>query len=143
MKCDGDVIEYFNRTEQEAERRQRQIETLQSSLIHLTTQFTNAVDKDVQRNELLGNGHRPSLWEEDDDEDEVMVDVRPTGSKNTYSVQDLRKQQTKILDDQNEGLEALAKVISRQKHLALRIGDEVEEQNGMIRHFGSVFPFCD
>lgn len=120
----------IHRTEQEAERRQRQIETLQSSLIHLQTQFTNAA-KDMQRVELLGNGNRPSLWEEDDD-DEAMADLRPSGSNNKYSVQDYRKQQTKILDDQNEGLEALAKVISRQKHLALRIGDEVEEQNGML-----------
>lgn len=124
----------INRTEQEAERRQRQIETLQSSLIHLQTQFTNAGDKDMQRVELLGNGNRPSLWEEDDD-DEAMADVGPSGSNNKYSVQDYRKQQTRILDDQNEGLEALAKVISRQKHLALRIGDEVEEQNGMIVNF--------
>lgn len=83
----------------------------------------------MQRTELLGNGNRRSLWEEEDD-DEVMIDVRPSGSNNKYSVQDLRKQQTKILDDQNEGLEALAKVISRQKHLALRIGDEVDDQNG-------------
>lgn len=82
----------------------------------------------MQRTELLGNGNRRSLWEEDDDE--ALVDVRPSGSDNKYSVQDLRKQQTKILDDQNEGLEALAKVISRQKHLALRIGDEVEDQTG-------------
>lgn len=130
--CDQD-FSIIIRTEQEAERRQRQIETLQSNLIHLQTQFTNAADKDMQRAELLGNGNRPSLWEEDD-EDEVMADARPSGStagSNKYSVQDYRKQQTKILDDQNEGLEALAKVISRQKHLALRIGDEVDEQNGM------------
>lgn len=124
----------INSTEQEAERRQRQIETLQSSLIHLQTQFTNAGDKDRQRAELLDNGNRPSLWEEDDD-DEAMADVRSSGSNNKYTVQDYRKQQTKILDDQNEGLEALAKVISRQKHLALRIGDEVEEQNGMFDKF--------
>lgn len=122
---------YFNRTEQEAERRQRQIETLQSSLVHLKTQFSNAGDKDMQRVELLGNGNRLSLWEEDDD-DETMVDASPSGNRNKYSVQDLRKQQTTILDDQNEGLEALAKVISRQRHLALRIGDEVDDQNGMV-----------
>lgn len=96
------------------------------------------MSKDTQRAELLGNGNRPSLWEDDDvdDDDEAMVDVKPSGNKK-YSVQDLRKQQTKILEDQNEGLENLSKVISRQKHLALKIGDEVDEQNGMfyVRHF--------
>lgn len=83
----------------------------------------------MQRNELLGDGKRSSLW--DDDEDDAMLDVaRPSGSNNRHSVQDLRRQQTSILENQNEGLEALAKVLSRQKHLALRIGDEVDEQNG-------------
>lgn len=92
------------------------------------------MSKDTQRAELLGNGNRPSLWEEDDvdDDDEIMVDAQPSGSNKKYSVQDLRKQQTKILEDQNEGLENLAQVISRQKHLALKIGDEVDEQNGMF-----------
>lgn len=35
-----------------------------------------------------------------------------------------------VLEDQNEGLEALSKVISRQKSLAIRIGDEFDEQSG-------------
>lgn len=35
-----------------------------------------------------------------------------------------------MLEEQDEGLDTLAKTISRQKHLALRIGDEVDEQNG-------------
>lgn len=125
------VAKCICRTEQEAERRQRQIETLQSSLIHLQTQFTNVADKDMQRAELLGSGNRPSLWDDDDDDDPMADTAKSSGIDNKpYTVHDLRKQQTKIMDNQNEGLEALAKVISRQKHLALRIGDEVEEQNG-------------
>lgn len=112
-------------TVQEAERRQRQIEVLQSKLIHLQTQFTNAPNESSREqlfrtSPYVGN----SIWEDDDD------DVEPIHSSNRQSVQDLRKQQTQILDDQNEGLEALSKVISRQKDLALRIGDEVDVQNG-------------
>lgn len=34
--------------------------------------------------------------------------------------------------DQDEGLEALSNIISRQKHMALDIGNEVDAQNGKL-----------
>lgn len=67
-----------------------------------------------------------NIWEDDDGDDEPIVSRTAS-----HSVQDLRKQQNRILDNQNEGLEALSKVIARQKNLALQIGDEVDVQNGM------------
>lgn len=113
-------------TYQETERRQRQIEVLQSKLIHLQTQFTNA-PSEANREQLFRQSAYAggSIWEDDDGDDLPIV-------TQNASVQDLRKQQTRILEDQNEGLEALSKVISRQKDIALRIGDEVEVQNGML-----------
>lgn len=87
------------------------------------------------RNSLLGN-EKPSYWQpgsDDDDDDEPLADIRPSGSTSRPpTIDDLRKQQNRILDDQNEGLDSLSKVISRQKHLALRIGDEFDEQNGLL-----------
>lgn len=47
-----------------------------------------------------------------------------------YSVDELRKQQTRVLEDQNQGLDNLSKIISRQRELAIKIGDEVDVQNG-------------
>ncbi|XP_055689394.1 syntaxin-8 [Lutzomyia longipalpis] len=108
-------------TTEEAERRQRQIEQLQSKLIQLQNQFAGTGD--ATRSALLQPG-TSRLW--DDEEDDQMLDT------STYSVKDLRQQQAQILEDQNQGLEALSKVISRQKDLALRIGDEVETQNEII-----------
>lgn len=128
------------RTTQEAERRQRQVETLASQYVRLETQFMGADTNDKDRNELLNNG-RPSYWQggnmnDDDDDDEPIADFRPKpSSSSSYeatTVDDLRKHQSRILEDQNEGLEALSKVISRQKNLALRIGDEFDEQNGLF-----------
>lgn len=128
------------RTTQEAERRLRQVETLASQYIRLDTQFTSADKNDKDRNELLNNG-RPSYWQggnlnddDVDDDDEPMADFRPKPSSSfePATVDDLRKHQNRILEDQNEGLEALSKVISRQKNLALRIGDEFDEQNGLF-----------
>lgn len=125
-------------TRQEEERRQRQIETLQSQYVHLQSQFLNAGNDNTDRNQLLGN-EKPSYWqgrfdEDDDDDDEPLGGYRnpaTSSSSREPTVDDLRKQQSRILDDQNEGLDALSKVISRQKDLALRIGDEFDEQNGL------------
>lgn len=121
------------RTKQEAERRQRQVENLQSQYVHLRSQFKDVNKDNNDRQELLSNG-RTSYWQDNDDDDEPLGgggSFRPKSSTSREpTVDELRKQQTRILDDQNDGLEALSKVISRQKHLALRIGDEFDEQNG-------------
>lgn len=127
-------------TRDEEERRRRQIETLQSKLIHLRTQFQD--DNETTNRAILFQKNGPSLWDGgDDDEDDVPFNAalsnanrgstaQPPVADNHLSIQDLRRQQTRLLDDQDEGLDALAKIISRQKNLALRIGDEVGEQNG-------------
>lgn len=121
-------VRAHSRTYQETERRQRQIEVLQSKLIHLQTQFTNA-PSEANREQLFRQSAYAggSIWEDDDGDDLPIV-------TQNASVHDLRKQQTRILEDQNEGLEALSKVISRQKDIALRIGDEVDVQNGMLTY---------
>lgn len=119
------------RTTQEAERRQRQIESLQSQFVHLEAQFKEVTQND-QRKELFS---KTSYWQgdnEEEDDDEPLGGPIQSQSSNVYkakSVDELRRQQNKILEHQDEGLEALSKVISRQKSLAQRIGDEVDEQN--------------
>lgn len=118
---------------QEAERRQRQIESLQSQYVHLESQFKGVSGENTQRHELLSNG-RPSYWQNDDDDDEPLADFGKA-NRPPQTVDELRRQQNRILADQDEGLDNLSKVISRQKHLALRIGDEVDDQNGWYYRF--------
>lgn len=126
--------EYPFRTTLEAERRQRQVETLQSQYVHLQSQFVSVSKSHDERNELLNNG-RHSYWQggndDDDDDDEPLAGFYPKSSgSNDQTVDDLRKTQNRILEDQDEGLDVLSKVISRQKNLAIRIGDEFDDQNG-------------
>lgn len=111
------------------------MESLQSQYKHLQSQFVNVNNENSDRKQLLGNG-KPSYWQNasDDDDDEPLSNLRPTSSRKP-NIDDLRKQQNKILDDQNEGLENLSKVISRQKSIALRIGDEFGEQSGLLQIF--------
>lgn len=67
-----------------------------------------------------------NIWDGDDDDDEPII------GNADYTEKDLQQHQARIVDDQNQGLEALSKIISRQRDLALQIGDEVEIQNGEI-----------
>lgn len=136
------VILRIFRTRAEEERRRRQIETLQSKLIHLQTQFAD--DNENSQRDMLFQKSAASLWEDDDDDVDDDVQLNRSGNSGTTSngvssgsgqqtnhdINDLRRQQNRLLEEQDDGLDALAKIISRQKHLALRIGDEVEEQNG-------------
>ncbi|EAA11622.4 AGAP006100-PA [Anopheles gambiae str. PEST] len=116
----------------EAERRQRRIEALQSKLIQLQRQF-QYVEPAAARSALFetngsGRGRGAVAFADDDDDDDPAL--IPTNSN--YSVADLRNQQTRILEDQNEGLEALSQVIARQKELATRIGGEVDRHNDIL-----------
>lgn len=106
------------------------MEHLQTKLIHLQKQFRVVDDTTNRANLFQPTG---SLWQtdngdEDDDDDPVLDSV--------YSVRDLKQQQVRILEDQDHGLEALSKVISRQKDLAIRIGDEVDIQNDILDTLG-------
>nr|CAD7602244.1 unnamed protein product [Timema genevievae] len=182
---------YTIRTFQEAERRSRQVEHLESQKIQLHKVFvdrrgvklsgalglpppllgymppkqvsrTPHFDKPCSREtEVLGTGrvglkswsvivldgasgilrsnlmHRPGPvfadmgttgWGTDEPEDDRAQ------SEQHMSVNELRQQQQKMVKDQNEGLEILSKVISRQKEIAQTIGNEVDIQNGDRRH---------
>lgn len=126
-------MEHLFRTIAEEERRRRQIETLQSKLIQLQTQFSNVNGAaSISRTQLF-HKQGGSLWNDndDDDDDTLIQNSRPFAtSGREQSVAELRQQQSRMLDDQEEGLDNLSKIISRQKQLAIRIGDEVEVQNG-------------
>ncbi|XP_035789394.1 syntaxin-8-like [Anopheles albimanus] len=129
LKQLGTELEQLNRklglltnslTAAETERRQRKIESLQSKLIQLQRQFNGpGADRDAL--------FQMSNARTDEDDDPALIP-----SQSSYSVADLRAQQTRILEDQNEGLDALSKVIARQKQLATRIGGEVDLHNEIL-----------
>ncbi|ETN64271.1 syntaxin-8 [Anopheles darlingi] len=129
LKQLGSELEQLNRklglltnslTAAETERRQRKVESLQSKLIQLQRQFNGP---DADRDALFQTSNARN------DEDDVPALIP---SQSSYTVADLRAQQTRILEDQNEGLDALSKVIARQKQLATRIGGEVDLHNEIL-----------
>ncbi|XP_053676955.1 syntaxin-8 [Anopheles nili] len=137
LKQLGGELEQLNRklglisnslTSGEAERRQRRIEALQSKLIQLQRQFAY-VEPAAARTALFetNSNNRARGTFADDDDDPALIP-----SNSSYTVDDLRSQQSRILEDQNQGLEALSQVIARQKVLATRIGGEVDRHNDIL-----------
>lgn len=112
-------------TSEEAERRLRQVEILESKRIRLQSEFINIGAGNLDRENLLAPG--PSLWIDDDYREEPSD--REALLK-TYTAQKLRRQNEKVIKEQDEGLDNLSKIISRQKDIAIRIHEEVENQNG-------------
>jgi syntaxin 8 len=111
-------------TSDEKERRLRSLEGLASKKIQLDSRFQNT-PASSSRNQLLETAQRTKLFDDDDDDDQPIIDA------NT-SVETFRGEQQQIIRQQDDSLDALSKVISRQKHIAIRIGNEVENQNEIL-----------
>ena len=115
-------------TRDELERRQRNLEKLQSKHFLLNQEF---IALGGNQTTIASNIIRPmnsSLW---DDLDGGPSSSRyQRGGSASGEVQGFDRDQ--IIRSQNEGLENLAKIISRQKNIALKIGEEVTEQDEIL-----------
>uniref|UniRef100_A0A8D8U5U9 Syntaxin-8 n=1 Tax=Cacopsylla melanoneura TaxID=428564 RepID=A0A8D8U5U9_9HEMI len=111
-------------TRDEIERRQRLLEQLQSSNVKITTMYNNRPSYAAQRSELLADAGTTG-WGDDDASDEESPLL-------SGDVSDIREQQQMMIQAQDQGLEALSKVISRQKNIALTISNEVDTQNELV-----------
>jgi syntaxin 8 len=109
-------------TEDERERRSRQLEVLSSKKVQLEARFQNTPGNSTRSQLFQAADKNHKLF--DDDEDDQMLNAAP--------IETLRNEQTQILKQQDQGLENLSQVIARQKKLAMRIGTEIEDQNGII-----------
>ncbi|XP_014225634.1 syntaxin-8 [Trichogramma pretiosum] len=118
----------------EAERRMRQVEILQSKDLQMRRLYESKTNElALSRARLLGpstsafaDGGTTS-WGLDDDNDQTqLLNSQPT------SVADLKSQKQQLLRQQEEGLDELSKIISRQKLIAQAINSEVTDHNEII-----------
>lgn len=109
-------------TEQERERRMRQLEVLATKKVQLDSKFQNTAASSSRAQLLAAAGRNTNPF--DEDEDEPMLD--------NVDAETLRSEQTQILRQQDAGLDSLAQVISRQKNIAIKIGTEIEGQNDIL-----------
>ncbi|XP_033342618.1 syntaxin 8 [Megalopta genalis] len=119
-------------TIEEAERRTRQIELLQSKDVQLQRLYNARTDNFTSSRTNLFTSSASAFadggttsWAADDDDDEKLIDIE-------VSVTDVRAQQDRILQEQDKGLEELCKVIARQKEIGQNISNEVDHQNEII-----------
>lgn len=60
-----------------------------------------------------------------------------------HDVEALKRIQGEIIDDQNRGLEVLSATISRQRQLAVVLGNEVEDQNNILDNLANTMDRVD
>jgi syntaxin 8 len=116
-------------TAAESERRTRQLEVLHSKAIQMQKMFEDQMSTKAQedRNKLMGEAGMSS-W---GPSNETRTDV------SNYSVDQLRSDQRKMLGEQEQGLESLAQIISRQKNIATTISNEVDLHNEILDDLGT------
>ncbi|XP_025208498.1 syntaxin-8 [Melanaphis sacchari] len=119
----------------EEERRQRMVELLQSRNIILNQRFQNRNNSHtLERQELM----RPSISKAkkteisttgwlDSDDDDYNDDKQPL-----LNEKELKQQQQYLLKEQDDGLNELASIVSRQKNIAITISSEVDLQNELV-----------
>ncbi|XP_048513979.1 syntaxin-8 isoform X3 [Athalia rosae] len=120
-------------TAEEAERRSRQIEQLQSKEVQLQQTYNSRGNSTAANRARLLQPNTSAFADmgttswgiDDDDDDDQPIDIQ-------VSIEDLKAQKLRLLQEQDEGLEALSKVISRQKEIAISINNEVDHQNDII-----------
>ncbi|XP_063717860.1 syntaxin-8-like [Symsagittifera roscoffensis] len=53
-------------------------------------------------------------------------------NRGTLSVDELRNDQERVIEEQDRGLDAISQSLARTKRMATAIGDEVDDQNDLI-----------
>lgn len=114
-------------TRDELERRQRTVEKLQTQHYLLNKDFNSLAGHTTIASSII----RPtssSLWD-DLDESAPSSSARNPHQHDPAAHQ---LQRDEIIRSQNEGLENLSKILSRNKSLALKISEEVTEQDEIL-----------
>ncbi|XP_015369497.1 PREDICTED: syntaxin-8 [Diuraphis noxia] len=119
----------------EEERRQRKLELLQSRNILLNQRFQNRNNSHtLERQELMRPStskakktEMPTTGWLDSDDDDYNDDKQPLLSEKV-----LKQQQQYLIKEQDDGLNELASIVSRQKNIAITISSEVDLQNELV-----------
>lgn len=119
-------------TYDEMERRLRQVDLLKSASIRMHKDFDDAtVVNQRERMQLLG-GPGSSVWNAGGPDDQMLGAV----GVNYQSLDQYNADKSRMLEEQERGLENLSKIISRQKEIANTINTEVDLHNDILDDLG-------
>lgn len=113
-------------TSDELERRQRNLEKLQSQHFLLNKDF-NSMHTTIASS-IIRPMNQSSLW----DDQELGAASSSSSSRTNPMQTDGGYQREEVLRNQNEGLQNLSKILARQKNIALKISQEVTEQDEIL-----------
>lgn len=117
-------------TQKEADRRQAMIDLLLTKQKQIDLAFQSNDQRSADRSSLMGGS---SAFASDPWSSSGGAAAGNGGFLNEdMGIDQIRTHQSRIIEEQDRGLEALSRVIGRQKQIALVIGNEVEEQNEII-----------
>lgn len=120
-------------TKDEEERRLRKLEQLQSKLIQIEKEFNKKPGDEERQQLMMAPSSSRGLWE---GEDEEILD-------NNVPIENIINEHQQILANQDDQLDNLANLISRQKQVAIKIGEEVETHNDILDQLGSTMENVD
>ncbi|KAM8710858.1 hypothetical protein ACLKA7_017479 [Drosophila subpalustris] len=109
-------------SEQELQQRRITFDKLTSQLREFELKFNNS----TRANQVAPSGS--SVWQQ---------------QQQPRDVESLKRMQAQILEQQNRGLEALSATISRQRDMAIVVGDEVETQNSILDNLSNAMDRVD
>ncbi|XP_014665701.1 PREDICTED: syntaxin-8-like [Priapulus caudatus] len=113
----------FQITQREMERRQLMVDNLTTNATRMEQAF---------KHESSALSNRTSLFSPAPASSNYMMPMADPDFSTDVPVSDILQQQQQAIREQDQGLEALAKVISRQKNMAHTIGHEVDYQNELL-----------
>lgn len=120
-------------TDREADRRQAMMDQLATKQKQIELAYNSNDDHFLaQRSALLNSSTSSNPFEEDDPWSNSYAVGTASVVDDNMTIQQLRQQQERIIDEQDHGLDALSRIVGRQKEIALHIGNEVESQNDLI-----------
>lgn len=119
----------YKMTQMEADRRQAMIDLLLTKQKQIDLAFQNNDQRNADRNSLMAGS---SVFSNDPWNSSGGATVGNGFLNDDLGTDQIRIHQSRMIEEQDRGLEALSQVIGRQKQIALVIGNEVEEQNAII-----------
>ncbi|XP_077980360.1 syntaxin-8-like [Glandiceps talaboti] len=131
----------YHLTQREVDRRQDMMDNLISKEKQLNDAFMNDPQSSTgsfpvsSRTSLLHQG--PGFGGGN------PFDVAESDETSIMTAAEIRQQQQSIIEEQDKGLEALSRVIARQKQMGEHIGDELDEHNEIIDDLSGHMDYTD
>jgi syntaxin 8 len=114
-------------TQRECDRRSNMLDDLVTKQKQIDLAFKNEDQRSVTRSSLFSGSAFADDWGHSNTNAAGV-----SGYDNDLGLDQIRIQQRQMIEEQDQGLDALSRVVTRQKQIAIDIGNEVTDQNEIL-----------